>query len=440
MSAITPQYTESNLVGNLENSISTSATTITVTFLDRITGLQRTPLSSTKLFVIDKGTELYPNANYEIILAGNHSTVNGITTLTSCVRGLAFSGTSLAAGTGKSHIANAEIGCVDVHFLWTILSSILDGTNSPPAFKFGTTPIFELVGILADRVFATTAARDLAIASPANGMSCYVTADGVFYDYQGGSWQQRANGATPIVVDHTAGKIDIADATEMQNLTTIDATSGAPNAITIANCQQISSAPYKIPMTGATNKLDASFINSPSNTLYTAKGDILVASAADTPATVNVGANDTVLVADSSQPEGVKWGTVPFVSANYSSKVATRAADTASGAQTIAHGLGKTPAKVKVTGWYNGSGASTNLPSSSVGTFIGSNTACMYGTSITGVPSGTDTTNVIHIADPSGPGTQVATCATDGTNVTLTWTKTGTLTSENIVMLIEVEG
>ena len=46
-----------------------------------------------------------------------------------------------------------------------------------------------------------------------------------------------------------------------------------------------------------------------SKTIVDAKGDLIVATAADTPARVAVGTNGQVLVADSTAAEGVKWGT-----------------------------------------------------------------------------------------------------------------------------------
>jgi hypothetical protein len=45
-------------------------------------------------------------------------------------------------------------------------------------------------------------------------------------------------------------------------------------------------------------------------TILDAKGDLIVATAADTPARLAVGANDTVLTADSSTATGLKWAAV----------------------------------------------------------------------------------------------------------------------------------
>jgi hypothetical protein len=45
-------------------------------------------------------------------------------------------------------------------------------------------------------------------------------------------------------------------------------------------------------------------------TIFDAKGDLIAASAADTAARLAVGANGTVLMADSGETTGLKWGTV----------------------------------------------------------------------------------------------------------------------------------
>jgi hypothetical protein len=49
--------------------------------------------------------------------------------------------------------------------------------------------------------------------------------------------------------------------------------------------------------------------NAIQNAIVDAKGDLIGATAADTPARLAVGANDTVLTADSSQATGLKWAT-----------------------------------------------------------------------------------------------------------------------------------
>lgn len=64
------------------------------------------------------------------------------------------------------------------------------------------------------RVYADEAARDAAITSPVNGMSCYVTSLWVFTDYITGAWTQRATGSTPNASETVAGKVEIATQAE----------------------------------------------------------------------------------------------------------------------------------------------------------------------------------------------------------------------------------
>jgi hypothetical protein len=68
-------------------------------------------------------------------------------------------------------------------------------------------------------------------------------------------------------------------------------------------------------------------------TIFDAKADILTATAADTPARLAVGANDTVLTADSSTATGLKWASVS------SGGMTLLSTTTLSGASTTVSGI-----------------------------------------------------------------------------------------------------
>lgn len=114
--------------------------------------------------------------------------------------------------------------------------------------------------------------------------------------------------------------------------------------------------------------------------------------------------------------------------------VTTRTSTTASGSQTIAHSLGTTPKLVRINAIL-ATGTSTHF--TSVGTYNGSTTSCIYvySASSNGT-SGNDSTNIIKLTDSLGQS-QVATISVDSTNITLTWTYSATLAGGTIQILWE---
>jgi|688.fasta_scaffold196660_2 hypothetical protein len=104
-------------------------------------------------------------------------------------------------------------------------------------------------------------------------------------------------------------------------------------------------------------------------TIVDAKGDIIAATAADTPARLAVGANDTVLTADSSTATGLKWATasggkvlqvVNAVTTTSVNIVSTTMTDTGITA-TITPTLATSKILVLITGAYSSYRASSEV-------------------------------------------------------------------------------
>lgn len=122
---------------------------------------------------------------------------------------------------------------------------------------------------------------------------------------------------------------------------------------------------------------------------------------------------------------------VPATSVTFTNGITTRDLSTASGNQTIAHGLGATPKYIKITAILGSTGAATN--SFSFGVYNGTTTSNVS----RGMNSNsqyfqeTSSTNVISLyaVDINSTTPQVATVTFDGTNITLAWTKNGTPTT-----------
>jgi hypothetical protein len=113
-------------------------------------------------------------------------------------------------------------------------------------------------------VFASTAARDAAITSPQEGQFAYTKDTNGLWYYDGAAWV--ASGATGDIEGVTAG--------------TGISGGGTSGTVTITNSMA---------------------------TAIDAKGDLIAGTGADTFDRLAVGANDTVLTADSSTATGLKW-------------------------------------------------------------------------------------------------------------------------------------
>lgn len=115
----------------------------------------------------------------------------------------------------------------------------------------------------------------------------------------------------------------------------------------------------------------------------------------------------------------------------YKSGVTTYDSSTASGSQTIAHGLGKTPKFVRIKAMY-ATGAAAGQ-SYSDGSYNGTSQSCIYKWFDTnGNQNGVgNAAKIAHLSFGSGSGDSnyaEAVASIDSTNITLTWTKTSSPT------------
>ncbi len=125
----------------------------------------------------------------------------------------------------------------------------------------------------------------------------------------------------------------------------------------------------------------------------------------------------------------------PSASLTYKSGTTTKDPSDASATQTIAHGLGKTPAKVKILATYKGTNASVMSQSTTVYNGTTQSSTYMVGT---GGNTGYQGTSFLLSVDAAGANS-VGVVTFDATNISIAWTKTGSPSSVSFNLLWEAE-
>ena len=210
-------------------------------------------LNDAPSFTLAAGQSCYLHVDYDVTAKYEPMLITAISGATLTVtRGVArYEG---GASSATTHSAGASVrmsvGWMDFSKIKDELANKLDSTGG-----VCTTP-------LQDTVYASLAALQAAIPTPANGRSAYCTLEGQAYDSAGGVWVARATGVNPNASDTVAGKIELATNAEMGSGTSIGG-SGArlvPPNDQLVNASSGAGDANKIATLDATGKYAAGFI------------------------------------------------------------------------------------------------------------------------------------------------------------------------------------
>ena len=178
---------------------------------------------------------------------------------------LTLNATPLATYYGQSptSVAHSAGAKVIISHTWQTFEDIRSAIASKLNTGGGT-----LTGPVKGPVYANAAARDVAIPSPENGQSAYLTAEGKWTDYVAGSWADRASGTNPNASETVAGKVEQATLAEQIAKTETGAT-GAPLFLNPKHISFSSSdaAQGKLAGLNASNYVDKTLID-PATTIY----------------------------------------------------------------------------------------------------------------------------------------------------------------------------
>lgn len=221
---------------------------------------------------------------------------------------------------------------------------------------------------------------------------------------------------TPDSSTSAAGKVQ--EATNAQiDADTAAGSSGAP-LFTNPAYLKLSKYYLQLPTTDQKAALAGSGTPSGANKFVTADTDALKELLANKDTTVTLGSSDTKYPTQNAVKTYVD--NTPPTSKNGTT---TKDMTDADGTQTIAHGLSRTPKKVRLTGTFNIGSLNVIKLGLSNGVYNGTTNSCVYTYASNGgnqYDNNSDTYAIYLNADGDG---QRGVVTVDGTNITITWTR-----------------
>jgi len=378
---------------SLASAMTAAATSFTI-----VSGADKESNSISGLygFVIDEGT-----ADEEVVIG----TVSG-TTVTVVYRGIDSDAPNTEVSANKkAHRRGASVKITDYPIIG-VLRNILNGDDTlPNKISYASHPTFSSNTELVDKKYVD----DVALAGAPDAST---TVKGV-------------------MEEATQAEIDA------------DTAAGGTSARLAINPSTLATSKYgtQLPSSGEKSALVGTSGTPGSGNKYVTNDDTASAATASKVARRNATGDITVPSTPGASTDATSKSYVDTQVATkvstFKNGVASRAGDAASGTQTIAHGVGATPKVIKITAmWASGNDDLIQ----SFGVYNGTTTSCVWFQRIdaTDESAGTSSTNVIHLPSlAADSSSQKATVAIDATNITLTWTKTGSPSSESIHILWE---
>lgn len=416
--------TSAHFSTSLANKITSSAASMTV-----VSGTDKAgnALSGLYGWVVDRGS-----ASEEFMLG----TISG-TTVTITARGLdPGDGKTEVASLKLSHRRGATVEITDYPLLAVLLRVINADETIPNKLSYTSHPSFTATTEIVDKQYvdgvaiagapdASTTTKGVTKMSvaPASAASPIAVGDNDTRVPTAGQAAALPSTTTPAASNLYMTQKDFQKGVEIGGSTT-----GSANAYVFTPSPAI--AAYAA---GMTFRLKANFANSGAATLnVSGLGAVAIKKLDGATALVSgdiASGQEFVVIYDGTNFQMVSpvGNAVPAATVR---KVGSTTYDvsTASGTQTIAHGLGKSPTKVRMTYIILATAASQK---EGIGVWDGTTTK-----SITKSNSGAanaynsdlDSSNIIHGSWSNASDTANATITVDATNITLTWTKAGTPT------------